>query len=258
MTTTAAALRDHLTSSRLAGNVATPPTSTRTNCGKLAAGEPEYTFGLSDWQRATADDAVDAVAALCGPAAVEGDRGWIDPDACLAGIERHRQVLADAARDGARVLAATGHPTGLLGHYGAIARALRAAGCEIVRPLDDRDVPGHHRLRFVDGVACACTGGDLVHTHRSVYAEAMLSALPAPPDVVVGDHGMAGAAIERGIPAVSIADVNDPALPLAQARGRTDAVLPIDDNLAPVRYEPVTAAVVDAIRAARFRAHARP
>jgi hypothetical protein len=44
---------------------------------------------------------------------------------------------------------------------------------------------------------------------------------------------MAGAAIERGIPTLSIADVNDPALPLAQVRGRTDGVLPIDDNLAP-------------------------
>jgi hypothetical protein len=35
------------------------------------------------------------------------------------------------------------------------------------------------------------------------------------------DHGFAGAAIERGIPTLSIADVNDPALPLAQLRGRT-------------------------------------
>jgi hypothetical protein len=55
---------------------------------------------------------------------------------------------------------------------------------------------------------------------------------------------MAGAAIERGIPTLSIADVNDPALPLAQVRGYTDAVLPIDDNLAPRLFVPVTGAML--------------
>jgi len=39
--------------------------------------------------------------------------------------------------------------------------------------------------------------------------------------------------------------VNDPALPLAQLRGSTDAVLPIDDNLAPRLFVPVTAAMLE-------------
>jgi hypothetical protein len=56
---------------------------------------------------------------------------------------------------------------------------------------------------------------------------------------------MAGAAIAAGLPTLSIADVNDPALPLAQVRGWTDAVLPIDDNLAPSTFVPVTAAMLD-------------
>ena len=57
----------------------------------------------------------------------------------------------------------------------------------------------------------------------------------------------AGAAIERGIPTLSIADVNDPALPLAQVRGLTDAVLPIDDNLRPALFEPVTSYVLEKV-----------
>ena len=35
------------------------------------------------------------------------------------------------------------------------------------------------------------------------------------PDLVFADHGFAGAAIERGVETISIADVNDPALLVA-------------------------------------------
>ncbi|MDP9406018.1 MAG: phosphatase, partial [Actinomycetota bacterium] len=152
-----------------------------------------------------------------------------------------------------RVLLATGHPTGLLPHYGALARALQATGSQLLAPLDDvvvghDDATGRKRaVRFLDGVACLFDGGALLHTHRSRAMEAMLDELgggPGDVDLVVGDHGMAGAAIERGIPTLSIADVNDPALMLAQARGRTDAVLPIDDNLTPRLFVPVTAAML--------------
>ncbi len=64
-------------------------------------------------------------------------------------------------------------------------------------------------------------------------------------DLAVADHGFAGAAVEAGITTLSIADVNDPALPLAAARGRTDAVLLIDDGLDPPLFTPVTDAVLD-------------
>ncbi|MDP9021877.1 MAG: phosphatase, partial [Actinomycetota bacterium] len=119
-------------------------------------------------------------------------------------------------------------------------------------PLDDtRDLLEQDDrklgIRFLDGVTCAWSGGELMHTHRSGLAEAMLDELERQrrnPDLVLADHGYAGAAVERRLPTLSIADVNDPALMLAQARGRTDAVLPIDDNLAHRSFEPVTAAVL--------------
>jgi hypothetical protein len=59
------------------------------------------------------------------------------------------------------------------------------------------------------------------------------------PDLVFADHGFAGAAIEAGIETVSIADVNDPALLVAKAQGRTDAVIVMDDNVRPEAYWPV-------------------
>jgi hypothetical protein len=251
-----AQLREHLIGARLAGNVATSPRSTLTNCGKLIAGEERYTFGLSDFMTATVRDAVDAVRYLCGgdPGGAEypDSEGWIDPDATLAAIALHRDRLAKAAAARIRVLFATGHPTGLLPHYASLARALQDAGCALLAPLDDvqigtDEVTGRRRsIRFLDGVAAVSDGGSLLHSHRSRYMEAMLDEVGGVDgvDLVVADHGMAGAAVEQGIPTLSIADVNDPALPLAQARGRTDGVLCIDDNLPPRLFVPVTQAML--------------
>ena len=250
-------LRHHLVDARLAGSVATTPGHAADNCQKLVAGDPSYTFGLSDWQSADVDEVRSVVARLCGDAAVHGQPdgpGWIDPDATLAAIDGHRKKVAAHAAARSSVLLATGHPTGLLAHYMALGRAFRQSGCEVLITLDSCWITeGENRrgVRFVGGVACVWTGGNLVHTHRSRYMEAMLDALEQEgrrPGLVVGDHGMAGAAIERGIDTLGIADVNDPALFLAQARGRTESVMPIDDNLSPRLVEPVTDAVLDGMR----------
>lgn len=249
-----AALRAHLVETKLAGAVQTSPASTLGNCRKLVAGDPDYTFGLSDWQTTTFVDTVRAVQQVFGGdpgTAEQAGPGYIDPEATLDGIVRHRERLhAVADGGGARVLLATGHPTGLLTHYAALARALQAAGSELLAPLDDvtihRDDGGKRGLRFLDGVACVSDGASLRHTHVARYMEAMLDELGSRlPDLVVADHGMAGAAIEAGVPTLSIADVNDPALPLAQTLGRTGSVLPIDDNLAPRVFVPVTDAMLD-------------
>ncbi|MDP9021670.1 MAG: phosphatase [Actinomycetota bacterium] len=243
-----------LVASRLTGDVATPPSSTLGNAQKLADGHIDYTFGFSF--DVSAEEAVAAVTAICGadPRRLPEDGpGRIEPHTTIAAIERHRSSLAAAADGGAQVLVATGHPTGLLAHYGAVARALDSAGCELLTPLDDvRDLmeQGDHKLgvRYLDAVAVAWSGGELYHTHRSGLMEACLDALdPIEPDLVIADHGWAGAAIERGIETLSIADVNDPALMVAQVRGMTDAVLPIDDNLAPRHFRPVTRALLDGL-----------
>ncbi|MFD2353879.1 phosphatase [Nonomuraea ferruginea] len=60
-------------------------------------------------------------------------------------------------------------------------------------------------------------------------------------DLVIADHGMAGAAIAVSLHTLSIADANDIALFLARARGRHEHVLPIEDNFTPAEFAPVTA-----------------
>ena len=71
--------------------------------------------------------------------------------------------------------------------------------------------------------------------------EIMLTAGRA--DLVVADHGFAGAAIEAGVETLSIADVNDPALIVAKAQGRTDIVVVLDDHVPPENYWPCYQAV---------------
>jgi hypothetical protein len=58
------------------------------------------------------------------------------------------------------------------------------------------------------------------------------------PDLVLADHGFAGSAIEAGIETLSVADVNDPALLVAKAQGRTERVIVMDDNVRPESYWP--------------------
>lgn len=252
-------LLDHLVTTRLAGSVATSIDSCLTNCERFARGDPDTTFGLSDWSELSYQDAV-AIMESCGVglgANAENEvprqtPAFIDPKVALAAIERHCQLLADLARARARILLATGHAFALLPHYAAIARALVSAGCVLVRPLEGKRnavrTPDGQKaaIRYLDGVGALAYHGTLHHTHRPEYMEAMLDALGGPDgvDAVVGDHGFAGAAVEAGIATLSIADANDPGLPVAQARGRTDGVLLIDDGLSPSVYEPVTAAML--------------
>ena len=87
------------------------------------------------------------------------------------------------------------------------------------------------------------SGGELLHTHEPEPMRAVLAALPQPPDLVVADHGWAGAAAESGIDTLGLADSNDPALFVAEAEGKPVVTVPLDDNVAPHIYEPVSAFV---------------
>jgi hypothetical protein len=61
------------------------------------------------------------------------------------------------------------------------------------------------------------------------------------PDLVVADHGWAGQAGQSGIQTVGFADCNDPALFVAEAEGTLAVTVPLEDNAAFDRYEPMNA-----------------
>ena len=239
-------MRAHLLASGIAGETATTRENTVANAEKLAEGDPDKHLGVGARGR-DARGVMVAVAALCGCSASLDERvggGVIDPDLVLDALDAVGGRLARAVRGGERLLIATGHPTGLLPLYMALARALVTGGVKLQTPLDDGrlDAPDtvnrRRRIRYLDGVAVLMGGADLLHTHESWPMERLLDEIE-PPDMVLGDHGWAGAAMVRGIEVVCFTDVNDPAIAVAKADGLVDIVVPCDDNLPPASYDPV-------------------
>lgn len=216
----------------------------------LLEGDHDKQFGMTGLQTFSADE----VLALVGRAAgFEPDPSMrtgpvpIDPDRVIDACEAVGDRLAEAVERGETVILATGHPVGLAHLYMAVGRELRARGVELLKPADglrwqdeERDHPW--QIRYLDGVAMLTDRASARHTHSAEPMSRMLA--EQRPDLVFADHGWAGGAIERGIDTVSIADVNDPALLVARAQGRTEAVIVMDDNVSPEDYWPCFQAIV--------------
>ena len=251
---TPAELRAHLVRNRIAGDVATPRDDNLRNAGRMAQGLPRYDFGLVPLRRWSYEDVVAVMAERCGISpdlSFEDGVDTIDPDLTVAQLERWRDRLAKAAAGGERVLLATGHPTGVLAVHLQVASALRAAGCEVLVPEQSwrKDVEGWRRpqtVRAINGVHVLASGGELLHTHLPEPMRALLDALGDDrPDLVVADHGWAGAAAEAGIETLALADCNDPALFVAEAEGKPVVTVPLDDNVRPPLYDPLSAYLTD-------------
>jgi hypothetical protein len=247
-------LRDHLLRNRIAGDVATPRDDNLRNARRMAEGLPKYDFGLSPRREWSYEEVVAVMAERCGidPDLTRSEGpDTIDVALTVAQLERWRDRLAKAAANRERVLLATGHPTGVLVIHLQVAAALRAAGAEVLVPEQDwsEHVPGWPRprtVRAINGVHVLATGGELLHTHMPEPMRALLDALgKSPPDLVVADHGWAGAAAEAGIDTLALADCNDPALFVAEAEGKPVVTVPLDDNVRPHLYDPVSGFVTD-------------
>jgi len=242
-------LREHLVRHRIAGEVATPRASNVGNVRKMLDRDPDYWFGVEldhDW---TYEEVVSVVAARAGtdPDHVrESGADVIDPDLCIDALDAAADRIAAVAQDRGPVLFATGHPTGLLEMYMSIATALAAAGCPVLTPAAEAwvGIQGtQRRIRYVGGVATIGTGGDLLHTHAPEPMARILAEMSRSgdrPALVVADHGWAGAAGQAGLATVGFADTNDPALFVAAEQGRLEVVVPLDDNVPPAAYVPLT------------------
>jgi histidinol phosphate phosphatase hisN-like protein len=243
----------HLIDARIAGPVATRRENNLANFRLMAQRDPGYTFGLPLRREWTFDDVLASMAQRCGvgsdPMNDAGD-DTIDPELTVARLEAMGDLLREVAERRGRVLIATGHPTGLLVVHVEVARALRAAGCTLLEPdavwqdVDRTGTPHERHVRHVLGVAVASQGANLLHTHSPTPMKIMLDALASAgqraPDLVLADHGYAGAAGAAGVPTVGFADCNDPALFAGEAEGDVAVCVPLDDNVAPQLYAPMT------------------
>jgi hypothetical protein len=215
--------------------------------GLIEAPSDEW-FGLSGMDAYSATQVLGWLADLTGCSTdLEDVAGCdvMDGNKTVAAIVRAALRLREEAARGAVILAATGHPTGMLEHNIRVIDAFRRAGGKVLHLREEETFLVGRReaeVRYVGSVGCFADWGALKHTHSAVPMEELLRAEPWP-DIVLGDHGFAGAAIERGIPTVAVMDINDPALAVAWARsGAHDSkdvlIIPMDDNRPPRSYEP--------------------
>ncbi len=221
--------------------------SRRNNISKIEAmleGDRDGSFGISGLQKYSAGEVLGFLAELtgCSPEIEdECEFDTLDPERTVNGIVAAARRLRDEAARGSALLAATGHPTGMLEHHIRVVDAYRRAGGKVLLLREDENFSSragkHQEVRYNGGVGCLADWGQLKHTHSSEAMERLLEAEPWP-EVVLGDHGFAGAAIERGIPTVAVMDINDPALAVAAAEGRDVVIIPMDDNRPPRLYEP--------------------
>ncbi len=217
----------------------------------LASGDPSVLFGLGTLMPASIEEILDGLNRLASwdfttPNGSRG-RSWVSPEAFVSCAESIADRLRTACENGERVFFGTGHPTGPLEMYIRVADAMRDRGAEIVRVGEGDAYDGYAggaQVRYVCDVACVSMGGDLAHTHSARPMEYLLgSGLNF--DLVVGDHGFAGAALAKSFEAVAIVDTNDPALVLAWARGLPIWPALCDDNRPHGAYASLTRFIVD-------------
>jgi hypothetical protein len=84
-------------------------------------------------------------------------------------------------------------------------------------------------LDWAERVATLGDGASLFHTHEPEPMRDVLQRT-GPVELVVADHGFAGAAIAAGIPTIVVMDTNDPAFAVVAGRGADVTVVPMDDN----------------------------
>lgn len=88
-------------------------------------------------------------------------------------------------------------------------------------------------VRRVEDVLVCYGDGNLLHTRYPEFMIVAFAAVDLTPGFVVADHGWAGVAGCRALPAIGIADCDAPALFVAETQGRVQVALPIDASMPP-------------------------
>jgi Phosphatase len=201
--------------------------------GLLLEGDTDHTFGMEELLTDVGfEEAYEAVARQTGhpPDREEtSGRGCIDPARTAAGLVEAGERIRAVAETGGSFVFATGHPGALLAYYLDIARWVEELGGEILTPRTQGRYKQNSYLDWVGPVGALGDGASLLHTHGAGPLRDLLRELDAV-DLVVADHGFAGAAIVGGIPTVAVMDTNDPALAVVARRGADLTIVPMDDN----------------------------
>ena len=207
---------------------------------------PAEALGL-DGPPVSFEEVQDALEVVAGPQ--RGPRAVIDPDRIVAGATHAAARLGRAVRDARRIAFATATPASLLTVYGAVARAARARGADVLDNLSAGPYGSGRSLWWHDGVAVARDGAALVGETRREAADEWLFTVGRP-DLAVADGVFARQAIAEGLETVAFADLDAPLPALAAHRGQPVDVIPLVTDRPPGAYEAVLEALLGALQAA--------
>lgn len=215
---------------------------------QLKEGNPKATFGYHAKVDLSEPEILRIMASYTGCSAdfdfQQGD-GYISPVATLKGLREMAQMIKKIGREKGRVIAATGHTGGMTGYYLSLIPLLERYGCLVLEGLGAGTVTesfpcphcGQHMvdivLDYVGKLAVLSDGEVILHTHASRPMEIILAECRKQdlwPDLVIADHGFAGAAAKAGITTIAVMDTNDPGLALAKEQGAPLILVPLDDN----------------------------
>ena len=200
----------------------------------LTEADPNNSYGMEVLLRGVGfDEAYDAVSRHLGnPPDEEATpgRGRIDPGRTAAALLEAGGRIRQAAEAGGRMVFATGHPGALLLYYMDLAAWAEGLGAKVLTAETEglygrRGVP----LDWAGPVGTLGNRASLMHTHDPEPMRDVLQELGSV-DLVVADHGFAGAAVAAGVPTVAVMDTNDPAFAVAAGRGADLTAVPMDDN----------------------------
>jgi hypothetical protein len=199
----------------------------------LLEADENNTFGMEDLLRGVGfEEAYEAVSHQIGnpPDREETPgRGCIDPARTAAGLVEAGERIREVAGAGGRLVFATGHPGALLLYYLELSRWAEELGGEVLTANARGRFEKGRSLDWAGPVGTLGNGAGLFHTHSPEPMRGVLRELGAV-DLVVADHGYAGAAIAAGVPTLAVMDTNDPALAVVAGRGANLTVVPMDDN----------------------------
>lgn len=246
-----AAIEAKLLALGLAGRVPNSREANLRAIRMLLDGVAFYTFGIervADAARNGRLDEAQVVALMARangharPEAFLGDEGEIMASAAFEGLLEAARLFGRVVARGGTLAFGTGHPGSMLSCYNRLAAYARSRGARIAQGRVGALVGIDWYLDYVGDVAVTSDFCGVLHGHATRPMEQVIATWPHPIDLVVGDHGHAGAAINAGLATIGIMDTNDPALAVAKELGAEQlVVVPLFDN----RANAITAELAD-------------
>ena len=229
-----------LARTKLAGsNLAHSRSNNLAHVRRLVQGEQGVTLGIQLVEERLRESPLDPEEVLGTIAGITGCSsdisfeegfGYISPSATYEGLEAAAVAIKGAVERRDSFVFASGHPANMSEAYEQLAEHVEARGCEVLTdPLEGVEEFFDQKLELRGRVYMATSNGLPAHTHRHEYMRDLL-ARTGPVGMAVADHGFAGAALNLGIPTVSVMDTNDPGLALAARLGAPVTVIPFNDN----------------------------